>query len=51
VEIDTIKGGTGRFAAALGSITIKRLVDLTTGFTSGSIQGIILFPGGRHGDH
>lgn len=51
VEIDTIKGGTGRFAAALGSITIKRLVDLTTGFTCGSIQGIILFPGGRHGDH
>jgi hypothetical protein len=50
VEIDTITGGTGRFATALGSITIKRLVDLTTGFTSGSIRGIILFPGPRHGD-
>ncbi|HTF42880.1 MAG TPA: hypothetical protein VK641_03220 [Terriglobales bacterium] len=48
VEIDTIKGGTGRFAGALGSITIKRLVDLATGFTSGSVQGIILLPRARH---
>ena len=49
VEIDAIKGGTGRFAGALGSITIKRLVDLATGFTSGSVHGIILFPAARHG--
>jgi len=48
VEIDTIKGGTGRFAAAQGSFTIKRLVDLATGFTSGSVYGIILFPRARH---
>jgi hypothetical protein len=51
VEIDTIKGGTGRFAGAIGSITIKRLVDLVTGFTSGSVHGTILFPSSRHGGH
>lgn len=49
VEFNTIKGGTGRFATAIGSFTIKRLVDLTTGFTSGSVHGIILFPAARHG--
>lgn len=28
-EIDTITGGTGRFAAATGSFTVERLVNLT----------------------
>jgi hypothetical protein len=50
VEIDTVTGGTGRFAGAIGSFTIKRLVDLTTGFTSGAVHGTILFPGAKHGD-
>src|SRR5580765_6761982 len=36
VEIQTISGGTGRFANAKGSFTVERLTDLNTGFTSGS---------------
>lgn len=51
VEIDTVTGGTGRFAGGIGNVTIKRLIDLATGFTSGSIHGTILFPGARRGDH
>jgi hypothetical protein len=50
VEIDSITGGTGRFAGATGGVTVKRLIDLATGFTSGSIHGTIVLPGGRHGD-
>ena len=41
VEINTITGGTGRFAGAKGSFTVERLVNLTTGFTSGSFHGTI----------
>jgi hypothetical protein len=41
VEINTITGGTGRFAGAKGSFTVDRLVDLATGATSGSLQGTI----------
>jgi hypothetical protein len=41
VEINTITGGTGRFADAKGSFTLERLIDLTTGFTSGSFHGTI----------
>ena len=51
VEIDSISGGTGRFAGATGSVTVRRLIDLATGFTSGSIHASIVLPGGRHGDH
>jgi hypothetical protein len=50
LEIDSITGGTGRFAGATGGVTVKRLIDLATGFTSGSIHGNIVLPGGRHGD-
>lgn len=50
VEIHLITGGSGRFAGAKGSFTIKRLVDLATGFTSGSVHGSILLPGPRRGD-
>jgi hypothetical protein len=48
VEINTITGGTGRFAGAKGSFTLERLVDLTTGFTSGSFHGTITSPGTAH---
>ena len=41
VETYTITGGTGRFAQASGSFTVKRLVDRTTGATSGSFAGTI----------
>ena len=43
VEINTITGGTGRFAGAQGSFVVDRLVDLTTqpAPTFGSFQGTI----------
>ncbi|MFL6416639.1 MAG: hypothetical protein ACJ74Y_13335 [Bryobacteraceae bacterium] len=52
VEIHLITGGTGQFANAKGSFTVKRLVDLATAtsFTSGSVQGRIAFPGPQRGD-
>ncbi len=48
VELNTITGGTGRFAGATGSFTVERLVDLATGSTSGSFNGTISSPGGAH---
>ena len=45
VEIQTVTGGTGRFTGAKGSFTVDRLVDLTTGLTSGSFHGTITSPG------
>jgi hypothetical protein len=47
-EIDTITGGTGRFAGAQGSFTVERLVTQATGFTSGSFHGTITSPGAAH---
>ena len=44
VEVSTITGGTGRFADATGTFTITRLVDLTTGDSSGSFNGTISHP-------
>jgi hypothetical protein len=44
VEIYTITGGTGRFARASGAVTLKRLVSLTGGITSGSFEGYIVLP-------
>ena len=44
VETYTITGGTGRFAGASGNITTDRIVDLTTGITSGTISGNIVLP-------
>jgi hypothetical protein len=51
VEIYTITAGTGRFAPAEGSFTLDRLVDLTTGVTSGSFHGTITSPGAAHLRH
>jgi hypothetical protein len=51
VEINTVTGGTGRFSGAIGSFTTKRLADVGTGFTSGSVQGTILFPHSPRRDH
>ena len=48
VEINTITGGTGRFAGAKGSFTMERLADTTTGLTSGSFHGTITSPGAAH---
>jgi len=44
-EINTITDGTGRFAGAQGSFTVDRLLNLATGFTSGSFHGTITSPG------
>jgi len=44
-EINTITGGTGRFAGAQGSFTVERLVNQATGLTSGSFHGTITSPG------
>ena len=44
VENYTITGGTGRFAAASGNITLDRTVDITTGDTSGTLVGMIAIP-------
>ena len=45
VEINTITGGTGRFAGAKGNLIVERFVDLATGITSGSFHGTITSPG------
>ena len=48
VEIQTITGGTGRFAGAQGSFIVDRLIDEATGLTSGSFHGTITSPGAAH---
>ena len=44
VEEFTITGGTGRFANASGSFTVSRVVNITTGVTSGTLSGNIVTP-------
>lgn len=44
VETYTITGGTGRFAGASGSFTVTRLIQRSTGISSGTINGSILLP-------
>ena len=44
VENMTITGGTGRFAGASGNFTTDRIVDLSTGITSGTFSGTIVLP-------
>ena len=44
VEIYTITGGTGQFARAGGTLTLKRLVSVKAGITSGSFEGYIVLP-------
>lgn len=44
VEMYTITGGTSRFEGASGSFTVERVLDQTTGVTSGTISGMIVLP-------
>jgi len=44
VEIYTITGGTGRFAGASGTVTLNRLVSVTTGAAASTFEGYILIP-------
>jgi hypothetical protein len=37
----TITGGTGRFANATGTFTVQRVLNLTTGISTGSFSGAI----------
>lgn len=46
-EVETITGGTGRFAGATGNFTLRRLVNLVTGVSSGCLGGTISNPGRR----
>jgi hypothetical protein len=39
VETYTITDGTGRFVGASGSFTVVRLVNRSTGITSGTFDG------------
>jgi hypothetical protein len=44
VENYAITGGTGRFARASGTLTLKRRVSVTPGISSGSFEGYIVLP-------
>jgi hypothetical protein len=41
VEVYTITGGTGRFADATGTFTLRSTVDQVTGVSSGTFSGAI----------
>ena len=40
-EVATVVGGTGRFAATTGTFTVRRVLAMTTGVSSGSFDGHI----------
>ncbi len=44
VDIYKITGGTGRFTGASGTITLNRLMSVTTGASSSTFEGYILMP-------
>ncbi|HZS53341.1 MAG TPA: hypothetical protein VFA65_02985 [Bryobacteraceae bacterium] len=44
-ETHTVTGGTGRYAGARGSFTVDRTVDLSTGNSSGTFNGVIIIRG------
>jgi hypothetical protein len=44
-EMYTITRGTGRYANAIGSFTVHRTIDLTTGDSTGTFNGAIIVRG------
>ena len=44
VEIYKITGGTGWLENASGTISVHRVLNITSGYTSGTFEGIILIP-------
>jgi hypothetical protein len=44
VEIYKITGGTGWLTNASGTISVHRVLNTATGYTSGTFEGIILIP-------
>ena len=44
-ETHTVTGGTGRYAGARGSFAVDRTVDLSTGDSSGTFNGVIIVRG------
>lgn len=47
-DVHIITGGTGRFAGAQGSFTVKRFASAITFTTSGTYDGTITSPGAAH---
>jgi hypothetical protein len=48
-EINTISGGTGRFAGAVGAIVCQGQLNMSTGLEAGNLAGaILLAPGHDH---
>ena len=43
-EIYKITGGTGSLANASGTLTVQRVWNNTNGYTSGTLEGVILIP-------
>jgi hypothetical protein len=43
--INTVTGGTGRYAGARGSFAVDRTIDLSTGDSSGTFDGVIIVRG------
>ena len=44
METYTITGGTSRFAGASGSFTVERVIQRSTGISSGTLNGNIVLP-------
>jgi hypothetical protein len=44
-ETATVTGGTGQYAGARGSFAVDRTVDLSTGDSSGTFNGVIIVRG------
>jgi hypothetical protein len=44
-EVEVVTGGTGRYAGARGSFSVDRTIDLSTGDSSGTFNGVIIVRG------